>query len=387
MPRLAVNMMVKNGSAVLRRCLLLLKGVIDELVVVDTGSTDDTRDVLFKIADDLKLARYRHVLLEPLSSMFFTDEQASFRTKLPGSFTGHRLPKDWAAVRNLLLDETTADYVLKLDADDEPISPPENWLRTCDMLDQKEALDLVSCPYEVCDGRGNVTWLSMYDRLWRRVQRRGYGKLGPGLRWVQPCHEWLAGKTADNVVYAARGLRVRDHRDSPGEGVRVEHRNLKVLLWNWENGHNYALEDNSNKPVSRRELVETFTLAHEAAEVLPEFSIGLLKKVVEILGDSDPRMMADCHYHAARAYEALGRGYCAEAEISYRMADATAPHLQALLKLHVLLAKLKPRTFGSETSAREHRAKILVRASESRGPLPFNCDLGLLAEVKALEKL
>ena len=400
MPRLAVNMMVLNGAAVLRRCLMPLRGVVDELVVADTGSTDDTQAVLAEIAADLKLERYRYERLHPCSPAFFTDEEDSFQIKLPGPFTGCRLPKDWASVRNSVLDETTADYVLKLDADDEPVSPPENWLRTCDLLDTKETLDLVSCPYEICDGRGNVTWLSMYDRLWRRVSgRRGYGKHGPGLRWVQPCHEMLSGKDVNNVVYAAQGLRVRDHRDSPGAGVRVAHRNLKVLLWNYENGESrqYHGAGRTGYSTAHAHLVETFTLAHEAAEVLPEFALELLAFVMKKLGDSDPLMLADCHYHAARALETRGdqvaagklegtsvldeARYYSEAEMSYRMADATAPHLQALLKLHSMLVRL-----GFEESARELRPKILSRVGDPLGPVPvpFNCDLGLLAEVRAL---
>jgi len=35
-------MMVKNEEANLKRCLPSLKGIADELIVVDTGSTDDT---------------------------------------------------------------------------------------------------------------------------------------------------------------------------------------------------------------------------------------------------------------------------------------------------------------------------------------------------------
>ena len=50
MPRLAVNMMVLNGASVLPRCLLPLKGIIGELVVIDTGSTDNTKQVLEDVA-------------------------------------------------------------------------------------------------------------------------------------------------------------------------------------------------------------------------------------------------------------------------------------------------------------------------------------------------
>jgi hypothetical protein len=377
-------MMVLNGAAVLRRCLMPLRGVVDEIVVVDTGSTDGTREVLEGIASDLQLARYRYERLHPCSPAFLTDEADTWRARLPGPFTGGRIPKDWAEIRNGLLNETTADYVLKLDADDEPTSPPENWLRTCDMLDQPDCkTDLVSCPYEICDGKGEVTWLSMYDRLWRRRSR-----VSPPLRWVQPCHEMLAGKTAQSVLYAAQGLRVRDHRDSPGDGVRIAHRNLKVLLWSYENGerrlHHGA--GRTGYSMAHAHLVESFTLAHEAAEVLPELAHELLIGVMMGLGSSDPGMRADCLYHLGRVYEEQWRRSAGSAVVSalldraaefYAKADAALPHAQALLKLHSLL-----RLRGDVVGAEALRPKILEKVGEISGSLPFNCDLSLLGEIR-----
>jgi glycosyltransferase involved in cell wall biosynthesis len=38
-----LNMIVKNESKVIERCLRSVKGCIDYWVIVDTGSTDDTQ--------------------------------------------------------------------------------------------------------------------------------------------------------------------------------------------------------------------------------------------------------------------------------------------------------------------------------------------------------
>jgi glycosyltransferase involved in cell wall biosynthesis len=369
-----------------------LAGAVDELVVMDTGSTDRTREVLDEIARDLKLERYRYELLHPLSPSFITDEPDTWCRKLPGPFTGRRLPRDWAAVRNAALDETTADYVLKLDADDEPFSPPENWTKTCSMLDQKEEVDVVSCPYEICDGHGNVTWLSMYDRLWRRTSKNH-----APLRWTQPCHEMLSGKTANSVIYAAGGLRVRDHRDSPGDGVRIAHRNLKVLLWNRENGDKRLYHDSGRAGVSMAQshLVETFTLAHEAADVLPDFAHELLAGVMcrlESQGKAaDLTMLADCHYHVGRCYEARGDQVGAlsppataaiydRAAASYRRADEIASHSQALLRLHALYLRR-----GMIDQARELRPLIMAKVGP--GQSPYNYDLVLAAGIRAMEEV
>ena len=41
-PKLSACLIVRNEAARLPRCLSSLSGVADELIVVDTGSTDDT---------------------------------------------------------------------------------------------------------------------------------------------------------------------------------------------------------------------------------------------------------------------------------------------------------------------------------------------------------
>jgi hypothetical protein len=382
MPRIAVNMMVLNAGRVLRRCLLPLKGVVDELVVVDTGSTDDTEDVVRQVASDVGIVRCYCERMDPASDDFITDEASTWEMPVPGPFTGRRVPGDWAAVRNRALDATTADYVVKLDADDEPVSPPENWRKAADFLDLHTNLDLVGAPYEVCDGRGEVEWLSMYDRMWRRAPSGG----SPSMRWTVPFHEYLNHKTPQNTVYAPQGLRVRDWRDSPGEGVRIEHRNLKVLLWNWERGGRRL--DTSSGDIQagrpgelqycdyRSSLVETFTLAHEAVQVFPEFARTLLEYVVRRLPVDDVGMLSDCYYHLARALEQLGDHVGAMAE--YEVADETSPHTQALLRLFCLCERLEEVDMCEDV-----KKKVLLRVGGRPGdPRPYNCDLKVVSRLR-----
>jgi len=387
MPRLAVNLLVLNGASVLRRCFRNLRGVVDELVVVDTGSTDGTREILEEIAGELDLARYRYERLFPFGGDFFTDEAASFRKIFPGPFTGRRVCADWAKARNLALDNTTADYVLKLDADDEVVSPPENLLRTLDYLDAKTEIDLVSAPYEICDGRGNLEWLSIYARLWRLavltdVDDGSTMTDDEGLRWTQPLHEYLAPALPQSTLFAAQGLRVRDHRDSPGEGVRIAHRNLKVLLRAWEQGDRVTI---SAPEDLRRDHLFRFTLAHEAAEVFPAWSRELLVNVMGRLLPAEVDMMSDCHYHMGRSHEA--EGDLRRAVEAYLAADEVAPHTQALLcalraadLLNVGKRSAEGQFFCERGSWRE---RILARTGMGQDdPLPFNCDLKLLKALR-----
>lgn len=46
MPKLILNMIVKNEAKIITRCLDSVKHIIDELVIVDTGSTDGTTEVI-----------------------------------------------------------------------------------------------------------------------------------------------------------------------------------------------------------------------------------------------------------------------------------------------------------------------------------------------------
>src|SRR5579859_2923905 len=43
--RLSLTMIVKNEAATLATCLASVAGIVDEIIVVDTGSTDGTQDI------------------------------------------------------------------------------------------------------------------------------------------------------------------------------------------------------------------------------------------------------------------------------------------------------------------------------------------------------
>ncbi|MGH9681688.1 MAG: glycosyltransferase [Candidatus Acidiferrales bacterium] len=85
MPRLALSMIVKNAAATIEECLISVRGVVDEIVVADTGSTDETIEIARRAG-----ARVISIAWED----------------------------DFSRARNLSLAETTADWVLSLDADE-----------------------------------------------------------------------------------------------------------------------------------------------------------------------------------------------------------------------------------------------------------------------------
>lgn len=91
--RLSLAMIVKDEAAVLGHCLESVRALVDEMVVVDTGSTDGT--------PDLARALGAQVHLFPWEG-------------------------DFSAARNASLDHATGDWILVLDADEalDPLDHP-----------------------------------------------------------------------------------------------------------------------------------------------------------------------------------------------------------------------------------------------------------------------
>jgi len=85
MPTLALSMIVKDAETTLARCLESVRGVVDESVIADTGSSDGSREIARRYG-----ARVFQISWE----------------------------KDFAKARNLSLAEVRSDWVLILDADE-----------------------------------------------------------------------------------------------------------------------------------------------------------------------------------------------------------------------------------------------------------------------------
>lgn len=85
MPTISMCMIVKNEAAILERCLTSYRGLFDEIIIVDTGSTDETKAIA---------SRHTPLLFE------------------------YPWNGDFAAARNFSFSKATCDYIFSADADE-----------------------------------------------------------------------------------------------------------------------------------------------------------------------------------------------------------------------------------------------------------------------------
>ncbi len=173
-------MIVKNEEDVLSRCLSSVQGLVEEMVVVDTGSTDSTKEVARK----------------------FTDRVFDF----PWA-------EDFSQARNFSLSQATQQFCLWMDADD--VIDPEY---RQGFLELKQVLppqtDVVMLPYHAAFDEGGRPVLTYYrERLIRRLS---------GLSFRGAVHEAVA--PVGNVV-TWDGAAISHRKTRPGDPDR----NLRIF--------------------------------------------------------------------------------------------------------------------------------------------------------------
>jgi len=137
MPSLSLAMIVRDESKFLDGCLESVRGLVGEIVVVDTGSTDDTPAIARRHGAAVYSVPWR---------------------------------EDFAAARNASLGHCTGDWILVLDADERFAAGQEGQLRAC-MADPHAAAFsiLIRCPHTMPTGRS--LQIMPYARLFRRDAR------------------------------------------------------------------------------------------------------------------------------------------------------------------------------------------------------------------------
>lgn len=149
MVTVSLCMIVKDEEEVLARCLDSVRDLVDEIVIVDTGSTDATKAI----------------------ASAYTDRIYDFEWVY-----------DFAAARNYSFSHATMEYIMWLDADDY-LKPKdrEMFRKLKETLDP--AVDSVAMEYHLLlDAEGNPAAMSRRNRLVKRSRN---------FQWHKPIHEYL----------------------------------------------------------------------------------------------------------------------------------------------------------------------------------------------------
>ncbi|RJE86679.1 glycosyltransferase [Paenibacillus sp. 1011MAR3C5] len=192
MNSISLCMIVRNEEDSLGRCLASVKDAVDEIVIVDTGSTDKTKE----IAASFGAVIYDFEWID-----------------------------NFAAARNYSFEQATKTFILWLDADD--VIEPEDLARLKALKEKEElSYDSVTMNYNLTfDHNGNPVFSLRRNRLVRRSR---------GFRWIGPVHEYLAvsGYTYHSDI-AVTHRKERRHTD----------RNLRIYLKRLEGGEEFSPRD------------------------------------------------------------------------------------------------------------------------------------------------
>ena len=130
---LSVCLIVKDEQDVLERCLLCVSKFADEIIIVDTGSTDDSLQIAKK----------------------FTQKVYFFKWC-----------DDFSVARNFAFDKASCDLLMWLDADD--IITDENCAKINALKNKFEDFDMAVLPYATVFDGENPTFIYNRERIFRR---------------------------------------------------------------------------------------------------------------------------------------------------------------------------------------------------------------------------
>lgn len=192
--KLSCTMIVRDEAATLRACLESIRPHVDELVIVDTGSTDATPSIAAEFADKLEV--------------------------WTGCNDAEGRIVDFSAARNRVLEMATGDALCWFDGDD-LVRGGANLRKLVSEAHSATAGQpfawLAAYEYER-DPTGRVVTLQWRERI---VYPRA------GWEWRGPVHEGLLGKAGTVATYMQTDALVVQHE--LGQKPRLRDRNLRIL--------------------------------------------------------------------------------------------------------------------------------------------------------------
>lgn len=198
--RLSLCMIVKNEAETLEQCLRLARPHVDEIVVVDTGSTDGTQDIARRYAD-------------------VYDE-----IEWPGSFSD---------ARNHSFDLASGDYILVLDGD-EYIEGDDAWQAIRNTIAGGGIVCVVLPVRNILPSNQIVA----ADRMWQERVLRNH----PMIRYMGRVHNQIqesvlayARKTGEQIVQAEAEIMHTGYAHAPERMRQKYEPRVKLLVEEYTN--------------------------------------------------------------------------------------------------------------------------------------------------------
>lgn len=319
MATLSLCMIVKDEAANLPQCLASVKGLADEIVVIDTGSSDDTPTIAEKAGAKVNF-------------LIWGD--------------------DFAIARNTSLDHATQDWLLVLDAD-ETLTPAGRRLiesiKQDKPLGQVNPADLLLVTMLRREVGANQSPYTRVSRLFRNL---------PALKFVRPYHESI-DESVEALMAAEAHWQIAQFGD-----IAIDHTGYR------------ADEVVAKDKFKRAQRIMTSHLAKHPQDAYMANKLGALytqsnewAKALEILqtalrsANFDPMTEYELYYHLGITHRhlapngpspvdaALAANWLETAEVNYRKALAVPIaeklKLGAYLNLGALL-KLKGDLAGAQ---------------------------------------
>jgi len=209
---LSIAIIAKDEEQNLDAALASVKGCADEIIVVDTGSTDNTTAVAERHG-----ARVALFTPETDPDAFFRDDEATCAAfGVPPPYSGEVMLGDFGAARRKSFSLARGEFVYWMDSDDVVEGAPN--LRGIVQQMRAANLDLGFLAYDYARDAQERT----FYRQWReRVVRAGAAV------WVNPVHEVLM---PTRPVQSARFEGVLNVHRRKVDRKSVPNRNYKILL-------------------------------------------------------------------------------------------------------------------------------------------------------------
>lgn len=156
MKEISLCMIIKNEEQTIARCLDSVKDLVDEIIIVDTGSTDKSKEIVSKYTD--KIYDFEWV-------------------------------EDFAKARNFSFSKATKDYIMWLDADDIILEEDREKFRKLKPTIGDADIYMFVYNYSF-DANGTPKVIQNRARLLKREKN---------YTWVSPIHEVII--PTGNIVY------------------------------------------------------------------------------------------------------------------------------------------------------------------------------------------